>query len=85
MFFNPKLPDIKDVDFSDIESMSKDDFEKTEAYKKYILPYINYSKLVKRIDRRNWWKNNWIAVATLIFTVLTFAVTILLGIAQLSH
>ena len=54
-----------------------------DVYRKCVLPTENRHKKLQKVNRKNWIKNNWINLLTLIFTFLTLIATVLLGLLQL--
>ena len=86
-FFSPldqvDLPDINAI--KNVSDIDKKQFKKSKAYKKYVLPAKKREKDIKKANRINWWKNNWIAITTLIIAIITLATTIIFGLLQLQN
>lgn len=83
----PQLPkiDISPKSIEEIKNTDKKEFEKSEAYKKYCVPAKEKIKKLKRQKRKDWWKNNWIGIVTLIITAITLIITILFELLPISH
>lgn len=88
----PFVPPTPYVDFPSKESvdelskMSKKDikkFEKSEACRKYIDPIRKFEKESRKERRRNWWKNNWIALLSLLFAFIAAIPVIIQGIVSI--
>lgn len=60
-----------------------EEFKQSVAYQKYVKPYIEKAKKQKAENLRNWLKDNWINLTTLIVAILTLLATIILGLLQL--
>lgn len=60
-----------------------EEFKQSAAYQKHIKLFIEKDKQQKAENRRNWFKNNWINLTTLIVAVFTLLATIILGLLQL--
>ena len=54
------------------------------AYEKYIKPVNEQRKRAKADAIKKWITNNWIALATLLLTLLTLVATIIFGLLQLT-
>lgn len=67
------------------KNMDNEDFKKSEAYKKYVIPTLKREKRCKRLQRIDWWKNNWVGITTLIVSLLTLLATVLIGILTLMN
>lgn len=87
----PFIPPIPHIDPPDKETLEKlknfdhKEFEKSKAYKKYVVPVLEREKKMKHHARVKWWKENWIQVVTLIIGVLTLIATVLFGVLSLLH
>lgn len=68
-----------------LKNYNHKDFEKSEAYKKYIEPMLGQEKREKAEKRKTWWKDNSIALISLLLTFLTLIATILFGVIQLQN
>lgn len=66
-----------------IQTTDKKEFKKSEAYQKHCAPVKKRHIQLKKQNRVDWWKNNWIGVVTLFVTILTLIVTVLFGLLQL--
>lgn len=82
-FVPQEIQPISKEDFEKINNVDPKELKNSPAYKKYIQPNIERIKKQKADNRKKWWKNNWLNVATLIVAVLTLIATLLFGVIQL--
>lgn len=59
-----------DFDKSDFDQLSSKEFEKSDAYKKYVLSALEDENKRKKQKRLTWWKNNWIQFFGLVFAFI---------------
>lgn len=59
------------------------EFEKSKSFEKYVQPVLDNEKKQKHLKHLEWWHNNWIAIITLLVSVLTLVATILFGILSM--
>ncbi len=84
--FIPPMPYIEppsEETTKKIQGMSKNEirqFKKSEDFKKCVQSARNRRKKAKRLARAQWWKSNWINIATLIVAIITLIVTIIFGL-----
>lgn len=55
-------------------------FKKTDFFKRYAAPTLERRKLQRKQATKNWWKNNWIAILSLIFAFIAAVPVIIQGI-----
>lgn len=81
----PPLPkyEIPSEIIEKIKDIDVDKLKKSEAYQKYCAQTKKRYAELKKQNRINWWKNNWIGIVTLIATVLTLIATVLFGLFQI--
>lgn len=87
--FAPPNPCVTVPDQETIEEMknmtSKElrQFKKSAAYKKHVRPALNRHKSAKRKAVAEWWKNNWIALLSLIFAIIAAIPVIAQGVVTM--
>ena len=79
----PPIPKIQLPE--NFEPLSIEEFEKTDAYKKHIVPFLQEQKNQQKTIRRQWFKNNWLNLLGVVIGILTLIATILFGLLQLSN
>ena len=89
---NPSVPPIPYVEQPSDESvealskMTKNDIKKlrkSAAYQKYVAPVMKSEKENRRKRRVEWWKNNWIALLSLLFAFIAALPVIIQGIISM--
>ena len=63
-----------------LKNMTKKDhreFNKSEAYQKYVLPVLKRDRKKRKTNNIKWWKNNWINIAGLILALIGIMLTII--------
>ena len=53
------------------------------AYDRYVKPVELREQNARKAARREWWRNNWLTVVTLIISCLTLLATVLFGLLPL--
>lgn len=87
--FIPPLPcvDLPSQEAVDLmKNMTKKElrkFKKSDAYRECVQPVIDRRKLQRKQARKEWWKNNWIAILGLIFAFIAAIPVIIQGIASI--
>lgn len=84
--FVPPMPYFEPPSEETLEHLSKmniKDFKKSDAYKKYVIPVLKEEKESRRKRRAEWWKNNWIALLSLIFAFIAALPVIIQGISAM--
>ena len=88
----PFIPPIPYVDPPSEETMEKlsnmtkkdiKNLKKSDAYKKYVVPILESEKESRKKMRKEWWKNNWIALLSLLFAFIAAIPVILQGISAM--
>ena len=78
--FKPPIPHYKVPENLELEPFTEDSlksFKNSYGYKKHVLPAIKRDKKFKKQRIKQWLADNWIALTTLIATVITLFVTLL--------
>lgn len=84
--FVPPIPYVEPPSEETIEKLSKmtkndiKNFKKSDAYTKYVAPVLKAEKESRKKRRKEWWKNNWIALLSLLFAFIAAPPVILQGI-----
>ena len=87
--FVPPLPHVNLPSQETIDKLSNmtkkelRDFKKSAAYKDAVQRATARRKSQKKLARKDWWKNNWIALLSLIFAFIAAVPVIVQGIATI--
>ena len=78
------LPSQETVDaLANMTKKERRKLQKSAAYKDAIQRAATRRKTQKKLVRRDWWKNNWIALLSLIFAFIAAIPVIVQGIAAI--
>ena len=78
------LPSQETVDaLANMTKKERRDFKKSAAYEDAVQRATSRRKTLKKLARKDWWKNNWIALLSLIFAFIAAIPVIVQGIAAI--